>query len=119
MKQGKRSTGHFNIRCVKDTQPVLIWADAVCIDQGTVSEVNHQLRLMAKIYFMCKEVLIWFGEHEDLNYRIPRELEHIPAYFQGDEADFSLIGQFSAELRYRRDAPLAIDYFYHCACMLS
>ncbi|MCJ1478165.1 hypothetical protein MMC13_006841 [Lambiella insularis] len=39
----------------------LLWADAICIDQTTIVEKNHQLRLMGRIYRQAKEVVVWFG----------------------------------------------------------
>ena len=39
----------------------LLWADAICIDQTTDVEKNHQLRLMGRIYRQAKEVVVWFG----------------------------------------------------------
>jgi Heterokaryon incompatibility protein (HET) len=37
----------------------LIWIDAICIDQSNLSERNHQVSIMAKIYAAAQQVLVW------------------------------------------------------------
>jgi hypothetical protein len=36
-----------------------IWIDAICIDQGSVLEKNHQLKLMGDVYRNATCVLVW------------------------------------------------------------
>ncbi|KAG4428532.1 hypothetical protein IFR05_015985 [Cadophora sp. M221] len=43
-------------------QPLVIWADAVCINQADNAEKSLQIPLMADIYGQATEVLIWLGE---------------------------------------------------------
>ena len=38
---------------------LLVWADAVCIDQHNVGERNHQVGLMGDIYSYAKSVIAW------------------------------------------------------------
>jgi hypothetical protein len=38
---------------------LLVWADAVCIDQRNVGERNHQVVLMGNIYSYAKSVIAW------------------------------------------------------------
>ena len=40
---------------------LLLWNDAVCIDQENMAERNHQVRQMADIYRQARYVLIWAG----------------------------------------------------------
>lgn len=40
---------------------VVIWADAICINQSDVEEKNHQVPLMRRIYEECSGALIWLG----------------------------------------------------------
>ena len=42
-----------------------LWVDSISINQDTVSERNHQVRLMAQIYRKASRVLIWLGEDHD------------------------------------------------------
>jgi hypothetical protein len=38
------------------------WIDALCIDQSTVGERNHQVSLMGKIYAQARWVIVWVGK---------------------------------------------------------
>lgn len=41
----------------------LLWIDAICIDQGNVTEKNHQVQRMGVIYAGVKMVMIWLGRN--------------------------------------------------------
>jgi hypothetical protein len=41
-----------------------LWVDAVCINQKSFSEKNHQIRQMSSIYSSAAKVLIWVGESD-------------------------------------------------------
>ncbi|KAK2754413.1 hypothetical protein FQN54_007057 [Arachnomyces sp. PD_36] len=43
----------------------LWWIDAICIDQGSRSERNHQVSLMKFIYEKASTVLVWLGPGRD------------------------------------------------------
>jgi len=43
----------------------LLWADAVCINQGDVAERNEQVKLMRDIYEHASRVLIWLGSADE------------------------------------------------------
>lgn len=38
-----------------------LWIDALCIDQSSILERNHQVALMGKIYAKAEKVLVWLG----------------------------------------------------------
>lgn len=38
-----------------------IWVDAICIDQGSSAEKNHQVGQMGKIYSNASKVIMWLG----------------------------------------------------------
>jgi hypothetical protein len=38
-----------------------LWIDAICINQNSVSERNHQVKLMGKVYHYASKVLVWLG----------------------------------------------------------
>jgi hypothetical protein len=44
--------------------PLLLWVDALCIDQNNAEERNHQVGLMSLIYKKAGSVLMWLGEEE-------------------------------------------------------
>jgi hypothetical protein len=55
-----------------DEIPIIIWADAVCIDQSNEREKELQILLMAEIFAKATRVVVWLGEernssHEALN----------------------------------------------------
>jgi len=44
---------------------VCLWVDAICINQESIEEKNHQVPLMAEIFSKADQVLIWLGDAED------------------------------------------------------
>jgi hypothetical protein len=45
--------------------PVIVWADAICINQGNIEERNQQVQTMTRIYQQAIEVAIWLGPEAD------------------------------------------------------
>ncbi|KAG9235262.1 heterokaryon incompatibility protein-domain-containing protein [Amylocarpus encephaloides] len=43
------------------TGPVVIWIDAICVDQENVPERDHQVRKMKAIYEQASRVVVWLG----------------------------------------------------------
>ena len=43
----------------------ILWIDALCINQTDDDEKSSQIELMALIYAVAKEVIIWLGEEAD------------------------------------------------------
>lgn len=51
------------LRYVRDkTEPVVLWADAVCINQDDEEEKGRQVSLMGSIYREADLVIAWLGE---------------------------------------------------------
>ncbi|CAH0058503.1 unnamed protein product [Clonostachys solani] len=46
-------------------EPVLVWADALCIDQGNRDERTQQIQLMPNIYSNADSVAVWLGAEGD------------------------------------------------------
>lgn len=40
-------------------KPLVLWIDAICIDQENMDERNHQVRLVGKIYTGATTILVW------------------------------------------------------------
>jgi hypothetical protein len=38
-----------------------LWIDAICINQASIEERNHQVGLMGKVYERAETVLVWLG----------------------------------------------------------
>jgi hypothetical protein len=49
----------------RSDEAVIIWIDAICINQGVTSERNHQVAMMGDIYRKAKCVLAWLGPAAD------------------------------------------------------
>jgi len=58
-------------------ESVVLWVDAVCIDQNNPVEKTQQLGKMVDIYHMAKNVCIWLGESDD-DGRSDSAMEFIP-----------------------------------------
>ncbi|KAK8058152.1 hypothetical protein PG994_008600 [Apiospora phragmitis] len=55
---------------------LLIWADAICIDQSNKAEQSSQVRPMATIYSKAESVVVWIGPRSpDSSSAIPLALE--------------------------------------------
>ncbi|TID26312.1 hypothetical protein E2P81_ATG00787 [Venturia nashicola] len=46
-------------------KPRIIWADALCINQGDIAERGHQVGMMKDVYSACTRCVIWFEEEGD------------------------------------------------------
>jgi len=40
---------------------LMLWIDALCINQQSIEERNHQVLLMGKIYAGARKVIVWLG----------------------------------------------------------
>jgi hypothetical protein len=47
------------------SQPRQLWIDALCINQSSSREKNHQVRQMYQIFAQATRVLIWLGESDE------------------------------------------------------
>src|ERR1700744_932624 len=45
----------------QETQPRILWTDALCIDQGNMGELRDQIGHMSEIYKFCKQDIVWLG----------------------------------------------------------
>lgn len=55
-------------------KPLVIWIDAICIDQGNLEERGLQVALMDIIYTAAKKVLIWLGPEEHGSHQVMQRL---------------------------------------------
>lgn len=53
--------GALNALRSSQQEPILVWADAVCIRQHHKLEQSQQVRMMARIYSQAESVAIWLG----------------------------------------------------------
>ncbi|KAJ0299559.1 hypothetical protein COL5a_000083 [Colletotrichum fioriniae] len=45
-----------------EREPIVIWADALCINQNDEDEKKYQIDLMHRIYGECENCLVWMGD---------------------------------------------------------
>jgi hypothetical protein len=60
-------------------KPRLLWIDALCIDQGNVSERISQVQQMGAIYRSAREVVVWLGPESNTSLRAFETLDAIVA----------------------------------------
>lgn len=46
------------------SEDVMVWADALCIDQSNLEERNRQVRIMTSIYQKAQSVAVWLGSQQ-------------------------------------------------------
>ena len=39
-----------------------LWVDSICINQSSIEERNGQVKMMADVYTMAEQVIVWLGE---------------------------------------------------------
>ncbi|KAF8189754.1 heterokaryon incompatibility protein-domain-containing protein [Pholiota molesta] len=49
----------------KPDTPLLLWVDAVCINQDDLEEKTHEVGLMRQIYSQAKQTIVWLGPEAD------------------------------------------------------
>jgi hypothetical protein len=59
-RESQNSDGHNHV-----DRKLAIWADALCIDQSTTLEKNHQVALMKSIYEKATQVVVWLGDSDE------------------------------------------------------
>lgn len=50
------------LRIRSETETLIIWVDAICIDQRSLDEREHQVSIMGKIYEQASSVLVYVGQ---------------------------------------------------------
>jgi hypothetical protein len=58
-----------------ESEPRILWTDAICINQSDNAEKSHQVSLMTSIYEEAKSVIVWIGE-ETTDSRLAIETVH-------------------------------------------
>ncbi|KAK0099387.1 hypothetical protein ONS95_003539 [Cadophora gregata] len=61
------------------SKSLILWTDAICINQDDEDEKPHQLMLMGRIYTQSKTVLCWIGEEKQKTHKAFRLIESLAA----------------------------------------
>jgi len=91
------------------SQAILLWIDAICINQSNVLERNAQVGLMGQIYRGAASVIIWVGEEDERTPVLDQLFDLLYAAVDGDvDAVEALPWRLSAhwtDLAYFLDRP--------------
>jgi hypothetical protein len=80
------------------TQNRILWVDAICIDQSSVEERNHQVKNMAQTYTQANAVIVWLGQQPCR--QIIHSFASISSYLAGSQPhrlDYSQYGSSGDE----------------------
>ena len=64
---------------VPHSKQMMVWIDALCIDQTSLSERSSQVGIMSQIYSGAKRVIVWLGEEDDTTEQAVKDLHRITA----------------------------------------
>lgn len=94
-------------RLRRPQEAIILWVDAICINQKDIEERSSQVALMATIYRGAEEVLIWLGDdstgHANLAFR------SVERYLQKSQAQAAILSQDTGEFDYRELQPFLPD----------
>lgn len=69
---------HHALRDLRHTEhPIILWTDAICIQQNSNQEQNHQVQLMAQIYSRATTVRAWIDHEMDTRSEIFQRLPDV------------------------------------------
>ncbi|KAI4918631.1 hypothetical protein J4E90_003018 [Alternaria incomplexa] len=73
-------------------RPRVLWIDAICIDQSSMTERSAQVALMATVYSTAKHNLVYLGEDDDdMAERAMKALGDVMDDMRPTTADFTLV----------------------------
>ena len=67
-------------------EDLILWIDALCINQNNIRERNEQVSMMGDIYAFASSVLIWIGEADALS---DQTFDEMPSIAQGHVDDWA------------------------------
>jgi hypothetical protein len=76
-----------------DHDDVLSCADAICIDQGHISERNSQVRMMKSTYEYATQIVVWLGpsrKRSELALELTRDLSLHGGLTSGSKNSFEV-----------------------------
>lgn len=56
----------FRATATEAKEPLLVWTDALCVNQQDAGERSHQVDIMSSIFALATSVWIWLGESDEL-----------------------------------------------------
>jgi hypothetical protein len=81
------------LRTLPDTKAGMkFWVDALCIDQSSVVEKNHQVKLMQTIYARAFSLIVWLGSDADESDQVVDFISSITLFTLREEAQWEKSG---------------------------
>ncbi|KAI8939245.1 hypothetical protein NX059_005071 [Plenodomus lindquistii] len=99
---------HEHAKCdIEEQGTILLWVDALCINQEDASERAEQVKMMGKIYARATNVKIWLGEEdkEPLDFGTPSTLESTHDYHLGVFGRVPIVLSFIAQALRNANGP--------------
>jgi hypothetical protein len=88
---------------LRGNNPLVLWTDAICIDQENENEKTDQVQLMFEIYKRSVETIVWLGpsgNHTRVAVNTVKEIgAHFSKYYFGDFPELSIRSSASPEPR--------------------
>ncbi|KAI0098526.1 heterokaryon incompatibility protein-domain-containing protein [Nemania sp. FL0031] len=100
--------------------PILIWVDAICINQEDIQERSQQVRNMSEIYSKVARVICWLGKTHDTtevagDVPAARGLGNLEGFLQAKDADGNprtLSGKQFGEINHYLFALCSLPFWY-------
>ena len=68
----------------KRDKPRVFWIDAICVNQQDPAERGHQVKRMAAVYCMARQVMVWLGPESQNSTLALRALDHLGSQLRID-----------------------------------
>ena len=68
----------------KRDKPRVFWIDAICVNQQDPAERGHQVKRMAAVYSMARQVIVWLGPESQNSTLALRALDHLGSQVRVD-----------------------------------
>ena len=77
---------------------MMVWIDALCIDQSSIAERSRQVGIMSQIYSGAKRVVVWLGEADESTEQAIKDLNRLT------EINLTRIELWNGKLLWAEDA---------------
>ncbi|KAL8636772.1 MAG: hypothetical protein Q9228_005871 [Teloschistes exilis] len=95
------------IRLRRSDPDLVLWVDAVCINQNDLSERSSQVNAMGDIYGNCTQVIVWLGEEQPDTRDTVDFIQTIAHASKAQDEDGKLLDWRGSEARAARGLPPA------------
>lgn len=103
-----------------ESQIRVMWIDAICIDQNSIEEKNHQVRMMGAIYSSATKVCAWIDAEVDVSLAVfesrflSEASEHWESKATWDSLSTILGNKYWSRVWIQQELILAKSFQLHC-----